>query len=81
MKTRCGKCGRATDEKEEPKPVSIRNSMKTLGITADVLLARIREDLERGLIKEARAHLNFVDRVVANAQVEQTLKAREGENE
>jgi hypothetical protein len=62
-KTRCGRCGRATDETEEPKPVSIRNVMKTLGITADVLFARIREDLERGLVREARAHLNFVDKM------------------
>ena len=67
--------------KEKPKPVNIRNALKTLGITGDVLFERIVDDLNRGLIKEARAHLNFVDRVVANAQVEQTLKAREGENE
>jgi hypothetical protein len=63
MKTRCATCGRATDETEEPKPVSIRNVMKTLGITADVLFARIREDLERGLVREARAHLDFVDQI------------------
>ena len=63
MKTRCATCGRATDETEEPKPVSIRNVMKTLGITADVLFERIREDLDRGLIREARAHLNFVDKL------------------
>ena len=63
MKTRYVNCGMATDEKEEPKLVSISSAMKTLGITADVLFARIREDLERGLIKEARAHLNFVDKM------------------
>ena len=63
MTTRCVKCGRATDETEEPKPVSIRNALQTLGITADVLFARIREDLERGLVREARAHLNFVDKM------------------
>ena len=59
----CVNCGRATDETEEQKTVRVRNALKTLGITADVLFARIREDLERGLIKEARAHLNFVDKM------------------
>lgn len=49
--------------KEKPKPVNIRNAMKTLGITGDVLFERIREDLDRGLIREARAHLNFVDKL------------------
>ena len=63
MKTRCGKCGMATDETEEQKTVRVRTALKTLGITADVLFARIREDLERGLVREARAHLNFVDKM------------------
>ena len=39
----------------------VENSLATLGITADVLFARIREDLDRGLVREARGHLDFVD--------------------
>ena len=49
--------------KEKPKPVNIRNALKTLGITGDVLFERIVDDLNRGLIREARAHLNFVDKL------------------
>jgi len=48
--------------------VGIRDALLTLGITGDSLFARIREDIERGLIREARAQLNFVDKIVnANA--------------
>ena len=63
MRTRCVKCSRAVDETEEPKPVGIRNALQTLGITGDVLFERIVDDLDRGLIREARAHLNFVDEI------------------
>lgn len=41
--------------------VRLRNAIIALGITGDSLFARIREDLERGLVGEARMHLNFVD--------------------
>ena len=44
--------------------VDIRDALLTLGITGDSLFARIREDIERGLICEARRHLNFVDVIV-----------------
>ena len=44
--------------------VRFRNSMILLGITGDSLFARIREDLERGLVDEARICLNFVDMMV-----------------
>ena len=44
--------------------VRLRNSMIVLRITGDSLFARIREDLERGLIDAARMHLNFVDVLV-----------------
>ncbi len=44
--------------------VHIRNSLLALGITGDSLFARIREDLERGLIDEARVQLNVVDAIV-----------------
>ena len=52
----------------EQQLVGIRDALLTLGITGDSLFDRIREDIERGLIHEARARLNFVDEVVnANA--------------
>lgn len=44
--------------------VGIRDALLALGITGDSLFARIREDLGRGLVREARTHLNFVDAVV-----------------
>lgn len=49
----------------------IPDSLMTLRITGDSLFARIREDIERGLIREARTHLNFVDLIVnANARLQ-----------
>ena len=48
------------------QPIGIRDALLTLGITGDSLFARIREDIDRGLIREARTHLNFVD-VIVNA--------------
>ena len=56
--------------------VGIRDALLMLGITGDTLFARIREDLERGLICEARAHLNFVD-VIVNADYCSVASARE----
>lgn len=50
----------------EQQLVGIRDALLTLGITGDSLFARIREDIERGLIREARTQLNFVD-VMVNA--------------
>ena len=47
----------------------IRDALRTEGITADRLFDRIREDIERGLIREARAHLNFVDEIVNNSSI------------
>jgi hypothetical protein len=55
----------------EQQLVGIRDALLTLGITGDSLFARIREDLERGLIRSARTKLNFVDKIVnANAESE-----------
>ena len=52
----------------EQQLVGIRDALLTLHITGDRLFVRIREDLERGLISEARTQLNFVDKIVnANA--------------
>ena len=48
----------------EQQLVGIRDALLTLGITGDSLFARIREDIERGLIREARTQLNFVDKIV-----------------
>ena len=50
----------------EQQLVGIRDSLLTLGITGDSLFDRIRKDIERGLIREARTHLNFVD-IIVNA--------------
>jgi len=50
----------------EQQLIGIRDSLLTLGITGDSLFDRIREDIERGLIREARTHLNFVD-IIVNA--------------
>ena len=44
---------------------AIRDALSKCGITGDSLFARIREDIERGLIREARSHLNFVDGINA----------------
>jgi len=57
----------------EQQLVGIRDALITLGITGDSLFARIREDIERGLIREARTHLNFVDIIVnANSVIKPT---------
>ena len=48
---------------------AIRDALLKCGITGDSLFARIREDIERGLIREARSHLNFVDRLNAAHQL------------
>ena len=42
----------------------IIKSLRVLGITADTLFERIKEDLERGLDDDARRHLDFVDLVL-----------------
>mgnify|MGYP001225467424 CR=1 FL=1 len=47
---------------------AIRDALLKCGITGDSLFARIREDIDRGLIREARSHLNFVDRINAAHQ-------------
>lgn len=44
---------------------AIRDALLKCGVTGDSLFARIREDIERGLIREARARLNFVDELNA----------------
>lgn len=54
----------------EEQLVGIRDALVTLGVTGDSLFDRIREDIERGLIREARTHLNFMDIIVnANTQL------------
>ena len=42
----------------------VRDALITLGLDGDEIFRRIREDIDRGLIREARAHLNFVDRLI-----------------
>ena len=41
--------------------LEIKAAMKLLGLNADELFRRIRRDLDRGLIDEARSHISFVD--------------------
>ena len=43
----------------------IGTALRTLGVTSQTLLARIRTALERGLVDEALAQLAFVDELVA----------------
>ena len=63
----------------EQQLVGIRDALLTLGITADSLFARIREDIERGLIREARTQLNFVDKIVnANDKLTGQQKPEKG---
>lgn len=45
--------------------VGMLESLMKLGITGDSLFERIRNDLNRGLTRYARSHLNFVDVIVA----------------
>jgi hypothetical protein len=54
---------------------SINTAMITLGITGDVLFTRIREALDRGLVQEARSHLNFVDEILALAAYSRSKQA------
>ena len=44
--------------------VGIRDALLRLGVTGDSLFAGIREDLERGLVREARQKLDFVDIII-----------------
>ncbi len=39
----------------------IITALRTLGIDAETLFAAIRADLERGLVREARARLDWMD--------------------
>jgi|GEM_PF-2714674 len=43
----------------------ILSALVRLNVTSDSLFDRIRSDLDRGLVREARSHLNFVDRLIA----------------
>jgi hypothetical protein len=52
----------------EQQLLGIRDALLTLGITGASLLARICEDIERGLMREARTQLNFVDKML-NANI------------
>lgn len=50
---------------------AVIDALRTLGITGDSLFAGIREDLERGLVRDARARLDWVDvlvRIEGNAR-------------
>jgi len=64
----------------EQQLVGIRDALLTLGITGDSLFARIREDLERGMIREARTQLNFVDLIV-NSNAQHHAERPKGEKE
>ena len=67
----------AAPRNTEEQLVGIRNALMTLGITGDSLFARLREDIERGLFREARTQLNFVNMIVnANAEHHAPSEAR-----
>jgi hypothetical protein len=40
------------------------DALRVLRINGDKLFERVRGDLERGLVKEAREHLRFVDEMI-----------------
>ncbi|MDD8011848.1 MAG: hypothetical protein PHX05_00020 [Acidobacteriota bacterium] len=44
--------------------LGVRWALKKCRVTGDSLFKRIKEDLERGLVREARTHLNFVDELL-----------------
>lgn len=50
---------------KKPTPTEIIESMRVLNMTGDDVFARIREDLNRGLVADARRHLNFIDMLLA----------------
>lgn len=45
----------------EERRNEIVEALKMCGLTADVIFTRIRAELDRGNIKEARQQLHFVD--------------------
>lgn len=45
----------------------ILDALVLLGISADSLFDRIKRDLDRGLVQDARVHLNFVDEILKEA--------------
>lgn len=49
---------------KENEKLAVIDALRKLGIDADALFWRIRHALERGMIKEARAHLDFVDKLL-----------------
>jgi hypothetical protein len=53
------------DERSIQGTLKVAASLKALNLDGDKIFARIREDLDRGLIREARANLNFVDEILA----------------
>ena len=55
----------------KPAAREIAEALRVQGITADVLLTRIRDDL-RDRPAEARQHLAFVDRLVESVSAEET---------
>lgn len=58
----------AADESLDVHPSRIVAALDLLGLNADKIFERIRDDLNRGLIKEAREHLNFVDVMLSQRQ-------------
>ena len=59
-------------ENQSTPSVELVKALDILGLNGDKIFSRIRYDLSRGLIKEARSHLNFVDVMLkqcANAEV------------
>lgn len=48
--------------------VAVAKALFLLGLSGDVIFNRIRRDLDRGLDKEARSHLDFVDVIIDRVQ-------------
>lgn len=70
----------ADPQNTEEQLVGIRDALLTLGITGDSLFAHMREDIERGLISEARTRLDFVDEII-NANDRPHAEARSSDSQ
>jgi hypothetical protein len=57
-------------------PNGIIDALRLLQLDGDAIFRRIRDDLDRGLINEARGHLNFVDELMQAQGREREENAR-----
>lgn len=58
-------------------PQDVADALALLGLNADKIFDRIRGDLNRGLISDARTHLNFVDLMMMHCQTKDAANENE----